>query len=321
MVTATNKADYIPHHEPFQYYKSTANPTHARPTSVISVGKTDAANHQYDVHDFYDAIMAGNYPAVNFLKAPGYQDGHAGYSDPLDEQAFIVQVVNFLQQNSGDWQNTAVVIAYDDSDGWYDHVMPPIVNQSASPADSCPAQASAAARPDERVGWRCGVAHAQGPLRVRRATANDGDLSLGEGNYVDHTITDQTSIIRFVEDNWLNSQRIGSGSFDGIANSIAGMIDFTKAEAAGAYILNPTTGEVMAGCGGAGPPPVRVYVNPCFPVTRSTFLLGAAASAIAAARIESPALDPERLAKFVDPLPLLPVAKSSAVSPVPRTGS
>ena len=34
LVTTTNKADYIPHHEPFQYYKSTANPTHARPTSV-----------------------------------------------------------------------------------------------------------------------------------------------------------------------------------------------------------------------------------------------------------------------------------------------
>jgi phospholipase C len=57
---------------------------------VSNVGLTDAANHQYDVHDFYDAVNAGNFPAVNFLKAPGYQDGHAGYSDPLDEQAFIV---------------------------------------------------------------------------------------------------------------------------------------------------------------------------------------------------------------------------------------
>ena len=111
VVTATNKADYIPHHEPFQYYKSTANPTHARPTSVTSVGQTDAANHQYDVHDFYDAIMAGNYPAVNFLKAPGYQDAHAGYSDPLDEQAFVDAGCQLpLQENSGDWQNTLVVI-------------------------------------------------------------------------------------------------------------------------------------------------------------------------------------------------------------------
>src|SRR6202012_229033 len=130
-----DKADYIPHHQPFQYYTSTQNLKHTRPSSPSSVGTNgDPANHQYDTHDFYDAINAGNFPAVSFLKAPGYQDAHAGYSDPLDEQAWIVTVINFLQQ-SGYWADPAVVIAYDDSDGWYDHQMPPIVNQSNSPAD------------------------------------------------------------------------------------------------------------------------------------------------------------------------------------------
>ena len=66
----------------------------------------DQANHQYDIDDFYAAVKAGNFPAVSFLKAPGYQDGHAGYSDPLDEQTFIVHVINFLQQQP-DWKNTA----------------------------------------------------------------------------------------------------------------------------------------------------------------------------------------------------------------------
>ena len=51
----------------------------------------DGANHQYDIHDFFDAVNAGNFPAVSYLKAPGYQDGHAGYSTPIDEQNFIVQ--------------------------------------------------------------------------------------------------------------------------------------------------------------------------------------------------------------------------------------
>ena len=37
-------------------------------------------------------------------------------------------------------------------------------------------------------------------------------------NFVDHTLTDQTSIIRFIEDNWLGGQRIGQGSFDAIAD-------------------------------------------------------------------------------------------------------
>jgi phospholipase C len=44
----------------------------------------------YDLSWFYKTLTAGNMPAVSFLKAFEYQDGHPGYSDPLDEQAFLV---------------------------------------------------------------------------------------------------------------------------------------------------------------------------------------------------------------------------------------
>src|SRR6185437_7018036 len=94
-VTNVNSADYIPHHEPFQYYASTANLKHVRPSSATVVGTNNdgGANHQYDLTDFWAAVSAGNMPAVSFLKAAAYQDGHAGYSDPLDEQTFIVQTI------------------------------------------------------------------------------------------------------------------------------------------------------------------------------------------------------------------------------------
>ena len=73
-ITNTSKADYIPHHQPFQYYASTANPSHARPSSVSAIGRQgDAANHQYDIQDFFTAVKAGNFPAVSFLKAPGFR--------------------------------------------------------------------------------------------------------------------------------------------------------------------------------------------------------------------------------------------------------
>ena len=60
-------------------------------------------------------------PAVSFLKAPGYEDGHQGYSDPLDEQQFVTTEINSLE-HSPDWSSTAIILAYDDSDGFYDHV-------------------------------------------------------------------------------------------------------------------------------------------------------------------------------------------------------
>ena len=122
-VVGAATADYVPHHAWFQYYQSTANFTHARPASLAAVGYTkhdgqvDPANHGYDLEDFYDAVKAGNYPSVSYIKMSAYQDGHAGYSDPLDEQTGTVELINFLQKQP-DWENTAVIITYDDSDGF-----------------------------------------------------------------------------------------------------------------------------------------------------------------------------------------------------------
>jgi phospholipase C len=63
-------------------------------------------------------------------------------------------------------------------------------------------------------------------------------------NFVDHTVTDQTSVIRFIEDNWLGGQRLPAGSFDGIASSISQMFDFSRAARQnGRLLLDPNTGE------------------------------------------------------------------------------
>jgi phospholipase C len=249
VVTKTLKADYIPHHQPFQYFVSTANPSHARPTSVATIGhKGDAANHQYDTQDFFDAVSAGNFPAVSYLKAPGYQDGHAGYSDPLDEQTFVVTVINFLQKQP-DWDSTAVVIAYDDSDGWYDHQIGPIVNPSSTDADALTGPNACGNGAKALPGVNPATLHAQGrcgygprlPLLVISPWA--------KRNFVDHKITDQTSILRFVEDNWLGGERIGQGSFDAIASSIDRMFDFDHPpfNRGDEYVLDPGTGEVVGG--------------------------------------------------------------------------
>ncbi len=241
-VTGTNKADYIPHHQPFQYYTSTANPSHVRPTSVHTIGLPgDAANHQYDTNDFFAAVKAGNFPAVSFLKAPGYQDAHAGYSDPLDEQAFVVQVVNFLMEQK-DWDSTAVIINYDDSDGWYDHQFGAIVNASTTAADALTGPGMCGTGTESALPGPSGAAHAQGRCGYGPRLPYLVISPYAKANYVDHVMTDQTSTIRFIEDNWLGGQRLGNGSFDAIAGSIQSMFDFKNPQG-GKYILNETTGE------------------------------------------------------------------------------
>ena len=228
----TTSGDYIPHHEPFQYYKQSANPHHLPPTSVAKIGSTDQANHQYDMSDFNAALAAGNLPAVSFLKAPAYQDGHAAYSNPLDEQTFVVNEVNAIMQ-SPFWSSTAIIISYDDSDGWYDHVMGPIVMQSTSGDDYLTGTGTCGDGTKSTYQGRCGYGPRL-PLMVISPFA--------KVNYVDHTVTDQSSILRFIEDNW-NLGRIGDNSFDNLAGSLLNMFRFTGASAK-AVILDPGTGQV-----------------------------------------------------------------------------
>ena len=61
-------------------------------------------------------------------------------------------------------------------------------------------------------------------------------------NCVDHSVTDQTSILRFIEDNWLDSQRI-TGSFDALAGKLKVMFNFKAAPDTTPYILNTSTAE------------------------------------------------------------------------------
>jgi phospholipase C len=225
--------DYIPHHEPFQYYASTSNPHHLPPTSVSEIGHTDQANHQYDLQDFWNAVDNSNLPAVSFLKAKAAQDGHAGYSDPLDEQQFIVNTINRLEQ-SPEWNSTAVVIAYDDSDGWYDHVMGPIVSQSNDAAND--ALVGAGLCGENASGTyldRCGYGPRL-PLLVISPYA--------KRNFVDHGVTDQSSILRFIEDNW-QTGRIGDDSFDAKAGTLLNMFDFRAYSEP--FFLDPVTGLPM----------------------------------------------------------------------------
>jgi phospholipase C len=236
-----NKNDYIPHHQPFQYYASTANPNHLRPSSVSAIGHTveddgvtkDPANHQYDSHDFFDALKGGNFPAVSYLKAPGYQDGHPGYSDPVDEQEFTAQVVAAVQA-SGDWESTAVIITYDDSDGWYDHQAPPIVNPSSTSADSLNGPGTCSHGAQQGDGGTpttmllgTGGAPAQGRCGYGTRVPFIVLSPAAKKNYIDHTLVDQSSTMRFIEDNWLAGQRVQpGGSFDTIAGTIENMFSF-----------------------------------------------------------------------------------------------
>jgi phospholipase C len=283
------KDDYIPHHDPFQYYVSTANPHHLTiPTDgsgqdtlaglsqigvdtqsyVNGTPQFNTPNHQYDTSDFSQLVAAitrhelpaSALPAVSFLKAPGYQDGHAAYSDPEDEQRFVTGVIDSLM-SSPDWRSTMVVINWDDSDGWYDHASSGVTNPSLSPADNL--TNTSLTVPSTGTSGQCGgsprgtpqtpfpLAHEQGrcgfgprlPLLVISPFA--------KRDAVDHNLSDQSSMINFVEYNWglpgitgsADQVLAGRDASEGVAFDLAGMLQFGEDEANGKLLLNPVTGQ------------------------------------------------------------------------------
>jgi phospholipase C len=248
------KDDYIPHHEPFQYSMSTANPHHLPPATLASIGRDtqsyvngvpqfDTANHQYDMSDF-DSLVSGiqsgdlppsALPAVSFLKAPGFEDGHAAYSDPADEQHFVVDEINALERTP-DWPHTAVIIAYDDSDGWYDHRFPGVQNPSTTVADVL----CGSGTPLAGEQGRCGFGPRQ-PLLVVSPFAQE--------NAVDHNLSNLASIPNFVEYNWRLPSISGSAdqiqasvdATEGVPFDLAGLFSF-KGSRDRRLILDPATG-------------------------------------------------------------------------------
>jgi phospholipase C len=273
------KDDYIPHHEPFQFYASTANPHHitiptangedtlggleeiGRDTQSYQDGSPqfNTPNHQYDTSDFDQLVAAINrgqlpasdLPAVSFLKAPGYQDGHAGYSDPADEQQFIVNEINALEK-SPDWSSTAVIVNYDDSDGFYDHVYSGVTNPSTSAADNLTDTTTTGP-----TSGRCGETGTSNRLNGEQGRCGFGPRlpmlvisPYAKSNYVDHNLSDQASIINFVEYNWGLAGIQGSvdqvlahrDQQSGIRFDLAGMFDFGASHSP-PLTLDPTTGQ------------------------------------------------------------------------------
>ena len=281
----TATADYVPHHDPFQYYPSTRNPHHLRPSpdTPSQIGYSDQANHQYDVSDFFNVLRSGNLPAVSYIKPPKYQNAHPGNSDPLLEQIFLVNVINALQL-SPFWRETAVIINYDDLDGWYDHALGPVVNNSTNLGSTDPSNpniggdnndtnandlfiptlplstSTTPATPNNiTTSGVCGPAPVDAPPGAGRCGYGPRLPFIvispwAKSNFVDHAVTDQTSSLRFVEENWdlgfidgttlPQGQPLGSFSFDQLAGSILDMFDFDDQPNLSPLVLDPLTGTI-----------------------------------------------------------------------------
>jgi phospholipase C len=219
--------------DPMRIYTALAVGTALLLTPVASAqSAADPATPIHHLVVIFQGNNSCNLPTVTFIKAPATQTGHPNTSSALQEQQFLVTTINQLQA-SPMWRDMAIIITYDDSDGWYDHVMPPIVSPSNDPANDAlagPGNCGTPA-PDAYLD-RCGYG-TRLPFLVISPFA--------KSNNVDSTITDTSSVLRFVEDNW-GLGRIGDQSLDVSAGPILNHFDFNRSRNT-RLALDPSTGE------------------------------------------------------------------------------
>jgi phospholipase C len=104
------------HHQPFNYFASLAPGTAARAEHLRDGGLGGS--------EFIKAIDAGALPQVAFYKPQGNLNEHPGYTDVLDGDRHIADLVGHLQK-SPQWAHMVVIVTYDENGGFWDHAVPP----------------------------------------------------------------------------------------------------------------------------------------------------------------------------------------------------
>jgi phospholipase C len=145
--------DYTPQENPFQYFTSTQNSPNIQNFSLAS---------------FQADLNSGSIPSVLWIQPDGKEDMHPGGGNVLDGIEFVSNVVQDVQ-NSSIWPNSAIIVLWDESGGWYDHVAPPQLAGT------------------EGLGMRV-------PVLVISPFAKT--------NYISHQQMDFVSILRFIQWNW-----------------------------------------------------------------------------------------------------------------------
>jgi phospholipase C len=103
------------HHQPFAFFQNYADGTAAKTA------------HLKDESDFLAAVAAGTLPPVSFVKPLGPDNEHPGYADLTTGENHVVALIRAILA-SPLWNDTAVVITYDEHGGFWDHVPPPVVD-------------------------------------------------------------------------------------------------------------------------------------------------------------------------------------------------
>jgi phospholipase C len=154
----------------------------------------DSPQHMLDFAKFAGDIGANALPAISFVKPLGYKSEHPGRGILISEgMTFATAVIDAIAK-SPYASSTLILLTYAESGGFFDHIAPP----SASPIDQQP------------YGPRVPLM-AIGPF--------------AKTNFVSHVEMEHSSIVKFIEWNWLGQNTGQLGGRDTVVSNIGSLLD------------------------------------------------------------------------------------------------
>jgi phospholipase C len=137
-----------------------------------TVKQDDQLGNIEPLHGLFDALKTNSLPAVSWV-VPGAQDSEHPPSKITSGQSYVTGLINSIMRSSA-WSSTAIFLSWDDWGGFYDHVVPPVVD-------------------GQGFGFRV-------PGLVISPFARSG--------YIDHQVLSSDAYLKFIEDDFLNGQRL-----------------------------------------------------------------------------------------------------------------
>jgi phospholipase C len=148
-----------------------------------------------DFSQFQMDLDAGKLPAFSYLKAIGYKSEHPGYGNKLSPAVdFVTNQVIAKVMASSAANDTLILIVYDEGGGFFDHIAPP---------------------PTSAIDGK--------PYGTRTPFIAIGRFA--KKNYISHVVMEHSSVVKFLEWNFLGGQTGQLGTRDTEVNNIGSLLD------------------------------------------------------------------------------------------------
>jgi phospholipase C len=195
----------------------------------------DKAMARWTLDDLRADAMAGRLPQVSWIASSQSDSEHPAGSSPIEGANFTARVLDALTANPAVWARTVLFLTFDENDGFFDHVLPPVppgFNANGSRAGASTVDTTDDIHSD-KLPYGLSV---RVPMTVISPWST--------GGWVNSQVFDHTSVIRFLETRFGVQEPNITAWRRAVCGDLTSAFDFSKSQ--DRRVVLPDTGDAKA---------------------------------------------------------------------------